>query len=529
MRILRVVLVLSVLASLAAVPGAAATTIEFVGGGVVRGSLGSASGDPRAVASQALAAQADRLGVDAGTFALTSVRESLVGTHVRGQQLRDGVAVFGSSAAVHMVDGRIVQVEAQSVDTPGRAAAAPISRAAAIRFALRSLNVRTQIRPAVAQRLMVPSASGSALRDVWRVSLVSAAPAVAAAVDVSAASGRVLAVKDSGLNADGTATAFDPNPLVSSRNPALRQPGELGQAADADLDSAELTAQLKTLPIKEYDGALVAAGQLVGPWAKVQGPAPLVSAPGATTFSFTRGDPRFETTMAYAHIDRFQRYVQSLGFTGAAGVNAEAQDVYTVPAMGFDNSFYQPGNDLLLFGAGGVDDGEDAEVILHEYGHAVHDAQVPGWGSHHEGGSMGEGFGDWLAGSFYGRDISGGFQDTCIMDWDATTYSSATPACLRRMDTVKTYPKNMTNSVHADGEMWSAFLWRLRDRLGATSQEKSDNSIKLVLASHEFLTPTARFSHAVAALRLAADALGQPDWKLLIDQEAAVTGFPLNP
>ncbi len=48
-------------------------------------------------------------------------------------------------------------------------------------------------------------------------------------------------------------------------------------------------------------------------------------------------------------------------------------------------------------GAGGVDDGEDAEVILHEYGHAVHDAQVPGWGDTHEGGAMGEGWGDFLA------------------------------------------------------------------------------------------------------------------------------------
>ena len=142
---------------------------------------------------------------------------------------------------------------------------------------------------------------------------------------------------------------------------------------------------------------------------------------------------------------------------------------------------------------------------------------------------MGEGFGDWLAGSFYARDQSGGFQDTCIMDWDATSYSSASPPCLRRMDKTKVYPKDMTNGVHADGELWSAFLWRLRDKLGETSQEKSDNSIKLVLTSHEFLTTTARFSHAVAALRQAADALGEPDWKLLIDQEAMVTGFSLNP
>jgi hypothetical protein len=527
MRLLRLALVLSVVASLAAVPGAASASIEFVGGGVVRGDLGPAQGDPRAVAAEALAAQADRLGVDTGAFTFTSVRRSLVGTHIRGQQFRDGVAVLGSSAAVHIVDGRVVQVEATAVDLPGHAAARPILRSAAISAALRHVDSTRLLDPAVAQRLMVSRAGR--LTDVWRVSVLSAVPAVAAAIDVSAATGRVLAVHDARVLADGTATAFDPNPVVSARNPALRQPGELGQAADPDVDSAELTAQLKTLPIKEYDATAIAAGQLSGPWVKVQGPGPLVSVPGATTFSFTRGDPRFETTMAYAHLDRVQRYFQSLGFTGAAAVNAEPQDVIALPIQGYDNSMYVPSNDVLVFGAGGVDDAEDAEVIVHEYGHAVQDAQVPGWGAHHEGGSMGEAFGDWLAGSFYARDISGGFQDTCIMDWDATSYSSASPPCLRRLDSAKRYPKDMENEVHADGEIWSAFLWRLREKLGATSQEKSDNSIKLVLTSHEFLTTNARFGHAVAALRQAADALGQPDWKLYVDEAAAVSGLPLNP
>jgi hypothetical protein len=309
----------------------------------------------------------------------------------------------------------------------------------------------------------------------------------------------------------------------------LRQPGEMQLPADADIDSAELTAALKTLPVREYDPIAIAAGQLKGPWANVQGPGPLVSVPGSATFSFTRGDPRFETTMAYTHLDRVQRYFQSLGFTGQAGVNAEPQDVYTLPVEGFDNSMYVGNYDFLLFGAGGVDDAEDAEVILHEYGHAVQDAQVPGWGDHHEGGSMGEGFGDFLAATYYAREISGGFQDTCIMDWDATSYSSDNPPCLRRTDSTKIYPKDMEDEVHADGELWSSFLWRLRERLGETSVEKTDNSVKLVLTSHELLTTTARFGDAIAALRMAAEALGQPEWPALIDQTAAETNMPLNP
>lgn len=529
MRLFRPALVLVLLLLTSSLPGNASPTIDFVGGGVVRGDLGVAGDEPKRTAAAALRTVADRLNVDPAEFRFDSVRRSLVGVHVRGRQVRDGIVVDGSSAAVHIVDGRVVQVEARAVRLPGSGAAAPLTQRAAVDAALAHLDVSTQLRPAGAQRLMVDT--GDELTDVWRVAVLAAAPAVAAHVDVAASTGQVIAVHDARLRADGTATVFDPNPVVSTRNADLRQPGEMGLPADPDLDSAALTAALKVLPVREYDATAIAAGQLSGPWADVQGPASLVSAPGETTFSFTRGDPRFETPMVYTHIDRFQRYIQSLGFTEEAGVNAEPQVAYALPIQGFDNSFYMGGGqDILAFGAGGVDDAEDAEVILHEYGHAVHDDQVPGWGSRHEGGAMGEGFGDWLAAAYYAAELSGGFQDPCIMDWDATSYSSADPPCLRRTDKPKTYPKDMTNnSVHADGELWSAFLWRLRAKLGETPVEQTDNSMRLVLTSHEFLTTTAGFGDAIAALRLAADALEEPEWPALIDETAAETNMPLNP
>ncbi len=54
---------------------------------------------------------------------------------------------------------------------------------------------------------------------------------------------------------------------------------------------------------------------------------------------------------------------------------------------------------------------------------------------------------------------------------------------------------------------------------------KSDRSLKLVIASHEFLTPSAKFATAVAALETAADALGHTEWISIIDSEARATGF----
>jgi hypothetical protein len=367
--------------------------------------------------------------------------------------------------------------------------------------------------------------------DVYRVAVFSLRPAISRTVDVSAATGRALAVRDDNRYDNAVGTVFDPNPIVTARDNTLREPGvDEGLVAvqpDTDLDDPKLTAQLKDLPIRDYDATQASAGRLVGPWAQVQGGQPYIQVT-AGRFELTRGMPGFEGLMAYAHIDRYQRYLQdTLGFKGAAAVNAEPQDVYAVPVEGYDNSQYQPGQDLLLFGAGGVDDAEDAEVILHEYGHAMQGAQVPGWSGSGEQGAMGEGFGDFQSATYYAR-TSGGFQDPCLMDWDSTSYSSSNPPCIRRADNTKKYPKDIDNEVHDDGEIWEAFLWRLRDHLGATAVEKSGNALKLVISSHELLSPGAKFKDAVIALKTTATALGHPDWRQAVIDEAKVTGFPTS-
>lgn len=519
--------------------GADSTKVTSVGDGVIRGDLGPASGSALATATTALDRFAGRLGAAGATFGSFTIRRSIIGTHVRGREVRDAIPVDGTSAAVHVVDGRIVQVEARPSRLTGGPAWSLFGSDAARAIALRRLGVTAPAASPVTERLLVRH--GDRLVDAWRVAVFSIAPAVAAEVDVAAADGRVLAVRDNTQHADGTATVFDPNPIQSTKNPAIRQPLEQRQPADADLDSAELTAALVTRPLRGYDPLLLPAGRIAGPWVDVQGHGPIVGLQ-PNTFTFTRGDPRFETTNAYVAVDTIQRYFQSLGFTGETGVNAEPQNIYTLHVEGYDQSFYQPDNDIIVLGAGGVDDAEDAEVVIHELGHAIHDAQVPGWGSSHEGGSMGEGWGDFLAGAYYAR-TSGGFGDLCIAEWDATSYSSANPPCLRRLDEDKVYPDDMEGGVHADGEIWSAFLWDIRSKLGcdqddpapectnpetSEAQILSDRILTLVLASHELLSTTADFGDAVAALIAAADALGHPEYVPLITASAAKYGLPLE-
>ena len=206
-------------------------------------------------------------------------------------------------------------------------------------------------------------------------------------------------------------------------------------------------------------------------------------------FLFTRKQRAFKEVMVYFHIDRVQRYIQSLGFKNVLNHPIEAN----IDGQRDDNSHYSPTTKPLTFGTGGVDDAEDAEIILHEYGHAVQDDQVPGWGETDEGGAMGEGFVDYLAGSFFSDSKPVKLKPT-IGNWDAVAYSGDDPPCLRRLDSNKKYPKDKTGEVHDDGEIWSACLWELRAALGRRTTDK------LVIAHHFLLSRFAEFKDG--ALRL---------------------------
>ena len=83
--------------------------------------------------------------------------------------------------------------------------------------------------------------------------------------------------------------------------------------------------------------------------------------------------------MAYHWVTQAQRYLQSLGLRNVDN----RQQLLRIDQFGGDNSFYRDGTSKLTItlGKGGVDDAEDAEVIVHEYGHSVQDDQVPGFGS----------------------------------------------------------------------------------------------------------------------------------------------------
>ena len=475
------------------------------------GDFGAATGTPTAWASRALRHE---LGSRAADFRWEVVRTSLVGQHVRGRQYRGGVPVAGTDVLVSEVGGRVVQVEAHGTQLPGAPASHPVGEVVARAAALGRLGVTRLLAPLAVHRVLAPH--DGRLVDTYQVSVISRT--AVARVDVDAASGWVLGVVHDGLRArtsdtSGTARVFDPNPVVTSRNTALRQPLETNLPdLDVPLPSAALTAQLRTVPVTFSTPST----ELTGSWAHILFPLGYTG----SSLDFVRSDPRFVGAMAYVHIDRYQRWLQSLGLRN---VNASPQSVIAL-TTGDDNSQYIGGSDVILYGGGGVPDAEDAEIVLHEYGHAMQDDQMPGVSASGETGAMGEGFGDFNAANYFAL-TSGGFGDLCVGDWDATSYSTANPPCLRRLDSRKHWPKDDDGDAHDNGEMWSAYLWRLRSHLGTTTTQRSVNAIKLVVTAQELMSPDGSFRASVTALRVTANAMRHPDWARWVDAEARTSGF----
>ena len=266
-------------------------------------------------------------------------------------------------------------------------------------------------------------------------------------------SGTALAEKAGPGISTGTGQVFLPNPVASLQDQSLTD------RKDANYAALEPAYEIVTLT--NLDGS----GYLRGDWANIRNETGAPAFSETNTFIYTRDDDRFEQVMAYYWVTEAQKYIQSLGFgTTYRPINMESQDV-RINQWGVDNSYSWDKHDVLRFGKGGVDDAEDAEVILHEYGHAIHDSQVTNFGTSVEAGAIGEGFGDYFAVTV--SDVIAPTDDpACVADWDSVSYTSSTPHCLRRVDGNLHYPEDLNGRVHHDGQIWSRALWDIRNALG---------------------------------------------------------------
>jgi hypothetical protein len=300
------------------------------------------------------------------------------------------------------------------------------------------------------------------------------------------------------LSATGRGKVFIPNPIHTLNN------GSLSDRNDANYPALSNAYRIRDLKnIKRKNGRYF----LSGPHVKTMNHSvALLDICGAGVFhiglppksksnkrfKYNRSQANFEHTMVYYTIDTSQRHIKSLGFTNMfnAPLRVDAH------ALTIDNSFYcgsPVGAGFIAFGDGGVDDAEDADIVLHEYGHALQDAASSGkYLFISEAGAMGEGFGDYWTSS---PDTTPAVWANCFGDFDSEG------ACWRRLNENVVYPGGYVGEVHDDGRIWSQGLRDLHTAVGRTIADK------LILDSHTLVPNNPSFVEGLRAIIDADDAI----------------------
>lgn len=261
----------------------------------------------------------------------------------------------------------------------------------------------------------------------------------------------------------GTGMVFNPDPLGPTTQLYAGNYVDNGDATNTQLDAAR---EAVTLIDIDFTGGQYT---LKGQYAEIKSfanPNTGLFKQATNAFNFNRSERGFEAVTVYYHVDKSMRYInETLGITLVSRFNSGVVHFDPHGHNGADQSTY--GGGQLEFGEGGVDDGEDADVILHELGHGLHDWVNNGAGISSQ---TGEGFGDYWAMS-YKRSL-GHWTPTdasyhYVFGWDG--HNPSWPG--RISNSTNTYPNDIVNQTHADGQIINAALMQIWDAIGKTKTD----------------------------------------------------------
>ena len=431
---------------------------------------------PKSIADQFLSQINQELNIDKNDMKFDKVKESILGKHVLYQQHINDKPISGAWLRIDIdKNGKVYNVDNSSVSDitskkgVDETTKKTISEKEAKKLVIEDLN-RTNVQ-VLDSELEYTTINNIPIK-AWKILAKVENPREDWKIYVKADDGTIIKKLNIIKDLDGQGMVFDPNPVVKLNNLNLNDNSPIPEQAYDEV------------VLKDLDGS----GHLDGPFASTRTTSNRIRS-SSNQFLFKRENRAFKEVMIYFHIDRFQRYIQELGFNNVLNHTINVN----IDGRTDDNSHYSPLGKDLTFGTGGVDDAEDADIILHEYGHAIQDDIIPGWGEHKEGRAMGEAFGDYCAASFFSDEKSDILKPT-VGNWDATFYDVRIPRCLRRLDSNKLYPKDITGEEHDDGEIWSACLWEIHGLLGSRTADQ------LIVAHHFLLNRFAKFEDAANAI-----------------------------
>ena len=389
--------------------------------------------------------------------------------------------------------------------------------------------------------------SGADLALAWSVAVTSADPDGSWLVLIDAEDGSVISVSDSmasrvvrGRHAPWSAKrapvqvlpasarlvqsgdACDPGPAPSA---CVFLPDPIYGNGGEPPSPEEANGVLQGVPLEGLDDDTRLVGEYVDTEGVTSDEEAAVEEDG--TWAGGRAEPGLEHAMSYYWIDRAHRLMDDLGFGEVWGrpIPVEPVDTETV-----DNAFWDGQAVHMGVGSDGINEGEDASGIVHEYGHAVLDEQAPSLFDSPEGGAYHEGFGDLLALLVSLEDRNGDIG--CLFPWTESLQ------CLRRLDTDLVYPDDLVNEVHADGMIYTGAIWDiiegLLDEEGLSLEacpgsedciEVRDRVLATLLTSHGYLVSGTTLPDVAAAFVSANEAVTGGEDAELIDEAFAAHGL----
>lgn len=393
---------------------------------------------------------------------------------VRYRQQQQGMPVYGSDIAVTVQDsGNILYVSNRSVQGLAPVAVAKsggLDQGRATTVARDYLGGKP-LHHQKAERVVYRDPQGRTT-VAWRVE------ADRWEVLVDERSGDVVRAEDTTLYANAQPTVasgwvFQPDPLSSAK----KNYDDAGYTDGDNANTSELTAQLRTILLRDI--SYLPNGRtfrLTGPFADCRD----IEEPNDNAcpnqkernFHYARDHVNFDAVNAYFHIDSYMRYVNTtlkiavVPYQYKGGVRFDPHGFF-----GSDNSRYSRLAGDLSFGEGGVDDAQDADVVVHELGHGLHDWLTDGNLSQVEG--LSEGVGDYLAAG-YSRDQAGQWQPgeeayEWVFNWDG--HNPFWDGRVTNWHLTHTYPD--IGFGHTAGQYWSSCNLVARKAVGARDMDKA--------------------------------------------------------